>query len=180
MSATLKDLAPGEKRKVARLIRQVVEKEAKIRELQERAAATGSAGASAAKSQQLADQNTELARENTRCWCAWAAFGSNVQRSTSLAALQSTHSSFTCTPVALRPSRCIPTQPARQAYPRVRPAARIPAQVPGAGCHDTGGGGSRVTAHNTQLARCSCRQPGPSSAAPGSSDGSAGCWRCQL
>lgn len=68
MSATLKDLAPAEKQKVARLIRQVVEKEAQIRELKEKAAFSDgvSAGAGAAKADQLTEQNAHLARENTR------------------------------------------------------------------------------------------------------------------
>lgn len=80
MSATLKDLAPSEKRKVAHLIRQVVEKEAQIRQLEEEEAATAAgtcAGAGAAKAQQLAEQNAELARENTRCECMLASSGRN-------------------------------------------------------------------------------------------------------
>ncbi|KAL4435200.1 hypothetical protein ABPG77_001882 [Micractinium sp. CCAP 211/92] len=67
MSATLKDLAPAEKEKVARLICQVVEKETQLRELEEKAAFSDgmSAGAGAAKAEQLTEQNAQLARENT-------------------------------------------------------------------------------------------------------------------
>ncbi len=72
MSATLKDLAPAEKEKVARLICQVVEKETQLRELEEKAAFFNgvSAGAGAAKAEQLTEQNAQLARENTRFVCA--------------------------------------------------------------------------------------------------------------
>lgn len=83
MAATLKDLAPAEKQKVARLIKQVVEKEAAIKELQAalaeaRAAAAGAAGAGGetdAHAAALEEQNQELARENTRCGCLQGAAG---------------------------------------------------------------------------------------------------------
>ena len=61
--ASLKDLAPAEKQKVARLIRQVVDKERALKELE--AAAAG--GGDAARAEALEEQNRELARENTRC-----------------------------------------------------------------------------------------------------------------
>ena len=72
MSATLRDLGPADKQKVATLIRQVIDKERTIREL-EAAAAEAAEAAAAGQGQggpradQLADQNLELARENTRC-----------------------------------------------------------------------------------------------------------------
>jgi hypothetical protein len=75
MIPTLRDLGPADKRKVASLIQQVVEKERTIRELQAAAVAAEGRAAAAAAGQgqggpgagQLADQNLELARENTRC-----------------------------------------------------------------------------------------------------------------
>lgn len=76
MTCTLKDLAPAEKQKVARLIKQVVEKERQLRELEEafeaakregeQGAGAGADANVAAKAEQLAEQNQELARENTR------------------------------------------------------------------------------------------------------------------
>lgn len=70
MAATLKDLAPAEKQKVARLIQQVVEKERAIKDLE--AALAGAEAAAAAgggddgRAAALEEQNRELARENTR------------------------------------------------------------------------------------------------------------------
>lgn len=72
MAATLKDLAPAEKRKVAGLIRQVVDKERQVRELEAALAAAaqqergGHGGPDrAAGDDGLEAQNRELARENT-------------------------------------------------------------------------------------------------------------------
>lgn len=76
MSATLRDLGPADKQKVARLIQQVVDKERTIRELEAAAAEAAEGGGvglrqgygqSEPRADQLAEQNQELARENTRC-----------------------------------------------------------------------------------------------------------------
>lgn len=72
--ATLKDLAPAEKQKVARLIKQAVEREAAIRELEGALAEARAAAAAAAEGAEpagraaaLEEQNHALALENTRC-----------------------------------------------------------------------------------------------------------------
>lgn len=74
--ATLKDLAPAEKQKVARLIKQAVEREAAIRELEaalaearavSAAAAPDTPAAEAERAAALEEQNRALALENTRC-----------------------------------------------------------------------------------------------------------------
>lgn len=76
MAGTLKDLAPAEKRKVAALIRQVVDKERQVKELQAALAAErGSGGAERGRcssrddddgrEQAFETQNRELTRENT-------------------------------------------------------------------------------------------------------------------
>lgn len=72
--ATLKELAPAEKQKVAHLIKQTVEKEAAIRELEAALAEARAAAAAAADSPEAAaraaaleEQNHALALENTRC-----------------------------------------------------------------------------------------------------------------
>lgn len=62
-TATLKDLAPAEKRKVARLIRQVVDKERALKEVE----AAAGAGSDDSRVEALEEQNRGLARENTRC-----------------------------------------------------------------------------------------------------------------
>ena len=71
--ATLKDLAPAEKQKVAGLIKQAVEREAAIRELEAalgeaRAAAAAAAegGNAGGRAAALEEQNRGLALENTR------------------------------------------------------------------------------------------------------------------
>jgi Flp pilus assembly secretin CpaC len=80
MAASLGDLAPSEKKKVARLIQQVVE-ERSLRERDQAALAEQVAEQRALNDREqavLAEQNTRLAGDNARCaakgWSEGAAF----------------------------------------------------------------------------------------------------------